>query len=333
MAPKNESEGSASVPFGAVPSVALVIRSFNEERHIGRLLAGVERQDLKPDRIILVDSGSTDATVSIAQQFDRVTVVSITPEEFSFGRALNRGIAACETDIAVFASAHVYPVRTSWLEHLVEPFSDPDVVISYGRQLGDDRSRFTEQQLFNKWFPDSSWHEQDFPFNNNANAAVRISWWRDHPYDESLTGLEDVAAGQVALDDAKKIAYVSEAAIVHVHEENFSRLLNRYRREAIALKKVYPNSTMSVPAAVGLFASNVGTDLFAALKQRRLTAIPDIAVFRLAQFAGGYLGHRQSESVDAQLRRRLYYPRRVWRAPNESNEMGEMIDYTDSKAD
>src|SRR4051812_7090978 len=72
-----------------MPTISVVIRTFNEERHIGRLLVGLKRQSVKPDEIVLVDSGSTDATRFIARPHVS-KLVEISPAEFSFGRALNR---------------------------------------------------------------------------------------------------------------------------------------------------------------------------------------------------------------------------------------------------
>ncbi|MCZ7627103.1 MAG: glycosyltransferase [Candidatus Methylomirabilis sp.] len=66
------------------PACSLVIRCFNEEAHIGRLLTGIMAQTLKDVEIIVVDSGSTDATLSIASQYP-VKILTITPEQFSFG--------------------------------------------------------------------------------------------------------------------------------------------------------------------------------------------------------------------------------------------------------
>jgi rhamnosyltransferase len=45
---------------------SLVIRAYNEEEHIGRLLEGISHQTVRDVEIIQVDSGSTDATASIA---------------------------------------------------------------------------------------------------------------------------------------------------------------------------------------------------------------------------------------------------------------------------
>ena len=105
-------------------NVSIVIRCYNEERHIGRLLSGIMQQTLSDVEIVVVDSGSTDATLTIAARYP-VRVVSMTPEEFSFGRSLNRGIEAASGDHIVICSAHVYPTYRDWLERLLAPFADP----------------------------------------------------------------------------------------------------------------------------------------------------------------------------------------------------------------
>ena len=72
--------------------LSLVIRCLNEEKHIGKLLAGVMEQTVKDVEVVVVDSGSTDATLSIASRFP-VKIVNIKPEDFSFGYALNVGLS------------------------------------------------------------------------------------------------------------------------------------------------------------------------------------------------------------------------------------------------
>jgi len=62
---------------------SVVIRAFNEERHIGRLLRGISEQTMEEVEIIVVDSGSTDKTVSIAGEY-QANIVTIPPSEFTF---------------------------------------------------------------------------------------------------------------------------------------------------------------------------------------------------------------------------------------------------------
>jgi len=154
------------------PACSVIIRAYNEEKHIARLLTGIAQQTVKDVQIILVDSGSKDRTVEIARQFP-VDIVHIRPEEFTFGRSLNRGIEASQADVVVFASAHVYPVYPDWLEKMIEPFANPQMAVVYGKQRGMATTKFSEHQIFQHWFPDRSQPRQDHPFCNNANAAIR----------------------------------------------------------------------------------------------------------------------------------------------------------------
>ncbi len=288
--------------------VSAVIRALNEGKHIGRLLKGFEQQTVKLDEIILVDSGSTDDTVAIAEA-GGCTVVHIDKSEFSFGRALNRGCAAATGDILLFASAHVYPVYDTYVEHIVNAFDRDRVAIAYGRQVGDERTKFSEARVMLKWFPTENIWDQGHPFSNNANAAVLKSVWEDWPYDETLTGLEDLEFAKRAIDKGHKIAYVADAPVVHVHEETWNVTRNRYRREAIAYARIVEGSEMSLPRAVGLAVSNIAGDYVDAAKAGRLrTNVLGIPLFRFAQFIGAWEGFRAPDHVSSRLLERFYYP-------------------------
>ena len=112
-------------------TTSIVIRTLNEAKHLPSLLDSIERQNRLPDEVILVDSGSTDTTVSIAEKHG-LKIVHIPPGDFTFGRALNWGCEAAKGDLLVLVSAHVYALDDNWLEQLVEPFADDRVGLSYG---------------------------------------------------------------------------------------------------------------------------------------------------------------------------------------------------------
>jgi rhamnosyltransferase len=157
--------------------VSAIIRASNEGEHIGRLLTGFEQQTVKLDEIILVDSGSTDDAVAIAEAAV-CTIVQIAKGEFSFGPALNRVCAAASGCILLFASAHVYPVYDTYVEHIVSAFDRVGMAIAYGRHVGDERTKFSESRVMLKWLPTENVWDQGHPFSNNANAAARESVWR-----------------------------------------------------------------------------------------------------------------------------------------------------------
>lgn len=288
---------------------SIIIRAFNEEKHIGKLLDGINCQNTQHNiEIILVDSGSTDNTIRIAEERG-ARIVSIQPEEFSFGRALNLGCQYATGKILLFASAHVYPVYTNWIDKMLESFDDPKVALTYGRQIGNQMSKYSEKRVFAKWFPAISNYDQQIPFCNNANTAIRRSLWEELPYDESLTGLEDLHWASKALKKGYRISYEAEAVIVHVHEETPRKIYNRYYREAIAFKRLKPQAKFNLFDFIYLSLSNTLSDYSAAIQEKVFFKnILEIPAFRILQFWGTYRGYQYIGSLDRNLRKRFYYP-------------------------
>jgi len=319
--------------LSAPTSCSIVIRCFNEEQHIGRLLSGIAQQTITDVETILVDSGSTDATVAIASKFP-VRVLHIAPEEFSFGRSLNLGCRATSRDFIVLASAHVYPVYEDWLASLLAPLADPNVCLSYGKQRGGPTTKYSEHQVFAQWFREESVPRQDHPFCNNANAAVRRSAWEARPYDEQLTGLEDLAWANQALREGLDIAYVASAEVAHIHDETPLDVYNRYRREAMAYRVIFPDEAFGLRDCVKLATANVASDYFHAwhdgVLRDNLLSIP---VFRACQFFGAYRGRSRREPMTDQLRKTFYYPRRFARPARDEPREGarRVIDYSKAR--
>lgn len=309
-------------------SCSIIIRAYNEEKYIGRLLEGIQRQTLKDVEIILVDSGSTDSTVSIAESYG-ARVVRIPSAEFTFGRSLNYGIKEAKREFIVIASAHVYPVYPDWLETLLHPFQDERVAVAYGKQRGPEFAKFSEQQIFHQWYPDLSKLNQETAFCNNANAAIRKSLWEENNYDETLTGLEDLAWAKWAKERGHSIAYVAEAEIIHVHNETPRGVYNRYRREAMALRRIYPEAHFNFYDFLRLTITNILSDLWHAARVREgvlLKNISSIFWFRFMQFHGTRMGHRETSLVTPQLREIFYYAREK-KGKDESKREVEPIQY------
>lgn len=293
---------------GNSPACAVVIRAYNEAEHIGRLLDGLQQQTIKNKEIVLVDSGSTDGTLEIASRYP-VKIVHIQPEDFTFGRSLNLGISHTSTDKVAFASAHVYPVYPDWLDKLLGPLDHPEVGLTYGKQRGTANSYYSEQQIFARWFPGGPQQAQDHPFCNNANAAIRRALWEKRPYDEKLSGLEDLEWANWVINQGYRLVYVPEAEIIHVHQETPRKVYNRYRREAMAFKRIFPQETFNFWDFLQLYFSNVVSDALQARQDRVLTAHwRSILWFRFMQFWGTFQGYRQSGPLTWQLRQTFYYP-------------------------
>ncbi len=291
------------------PACSIVIRAYNEERHIGRLLDGLAQQTVKDRQVILVDSGSTDRTTAIAGE-NKVEIVRIDPKEFSFGRSLNYGIQHAQADHVVICSAHVFPIYPDWLEKLLEPLQDRRVALSYGKQRGNELNHFSEQQIFKHWYPETSEIKQAHPFCNNANAAIQRTLWEKHAYNENLPALEDLAWARWAHDQGYGIAYAADAEVIHVHQENWRGIANRYRREGMAFKQIYPHENFRIFDLLRLFIQNTASDWRVASRLKCWSREwPGVVRFRWMQFLGTYRGYHQSGPLTWQLKQAFYYPR------------------------
>ena len=289
-------------------TTSIIIRALNEESHIGKLLYGIQQQTKLPDEIILVDSGSTDSTLLISSSYG-VKIAKIAKDQFTFGRALNIGCGIASSEILIFLSAHVYPEDKNWLVNILDPFKDPSVVCAYGKQRGNSDTKFSEHQVFLSYFPDEINEVKTNYFCNNANCAIRKKEWEKLNYDESLTGLEDLDWAKKQYLNENKIVYVPEAKIIHVHNENWRQIRNRYKREAIALKKIEPGISMNFINFIYLFLLSSISDISSNKTIKSLLKnIFSIFLFRFNQYLGTFEGLNLKNKDINQLRSTFYYP-------------------------
>ena len=90
--------------------VSIIIRTLNEDAYLGELLEAIDQQK-KPDfsvEIVIVDSGSTDNTLEIAEKFG-ARITTIKKEHFTFGRSLNEGCEFALGELFVLISGHCVP--------------------------------------------------------------------------------------------------------------------------------------------------------------------------------------------------------------------------------
>jgi GT2 family glycosyltransferase len=115
-------------------------------------------------------------------------------------------------------------------------YDDQNAMV-YGRQLGGATSKFSESQDMRRTFGSKRTilKPPNF-FANNANSAIRKDLWQQHPFDESLPGLEDIEWAKYWMEQGYRVVYEPEAAIYHIHEESWRQVRRRYYREALAAR-------------------------------------------------------------------------------------------------
>lgn len=301
------SDFSSAPPYLA----SVVIRTFNEQTHLPRLLEAIAEQELDEQlrvEVVIVDSGSTDDTLAIARSFD-ARITHIRKSEFSFGRSLNVGCRFAEGDALVFVSGHCIPASKRWLAELVAPLREGTVAYTYGRQIGAETTKFSEARLFEKYFPAHSLIPQDGFFCNNANAAITRDAWEEHGFDEALTGLEDMELAQRLVKAGGAVGYVAEAPVHHIHDEGWAQVRHRYEREALAMQRIAPSMHITWLDAARFFTRAVAHDLSAsAVEGSFLRNATNIVKFRSMQYLGTWRGNREHRRLSQRMKLRYYYP-------------------------
>lgn len=227
--------------------VSVIIRVRNAETDLCTCLDAIGHQRVDSGvtvKVVVVDNASTDGSVAVAQQRG-ATVVSISTEEFTWGRALNRGIGAATSDVAVLLSADATPENEHWLTEMLRPFSNPSVAAVYGRQMPRRDAPVDEVVRLKRAFDSlerkltGEGIEDDLRNRrwvcSNACAAVRTPVWHQFPFDEQVPASEEVPWIRAVLASGLHAVYAPRARVLHSHRESVLR-------SAIRTWEFYENS-------------------------------------------------------------------------------------------
>lgn len=288
---------------------SIIIRTLNEAKYLESLIQSIQNQDGSLQwEIIIVDSGSTDETLTIAQKH-ACKIIHINRQEFSFGRSLNIGCDAAQGNILVMISGHCVPCHELWLAQLSKPLIEQQVNYTYGRQIGGETSFYSEKRIFAKYYPAQSQIPQQGFFCNNANAAVLRSAWEQYRFDEELTGLEDMALAKQLTEAGGKIAYVAEACVYHYHQESWRQVERRFEREAIALQNIMPQVHISRWDMLRYIVTSITKDTHHAYQDGVfLSKLPEIIQYRFWQYWGVYKGNHDHRKLSHAQKEAYFYP-------------------------
>ncbi|MEN6426525.1 MAG: glycosyltransferase family 2 protein [Phycisphaerales bacterium] len=225
--------------MGRGMTVSVVIRVRDAARELERCLDALQRQVLSDGgtlEIVVVDNDSKDASRDVAVRHGAV-VVPISRTDFTWGRALNRGIAQTHGDVVLLLSSDATPADETWAQHMIERFAEPNVAIVYGRQLPYPDAPIDERVRLAKTFgSDPISLDRDQHAKNpsakgmlasNACAAIRRTVWEEYPYDEETSGGEEGPFTCQALTRGYRCLYEPSARVYHSHRDGSWRLACR----------------------------------------------------------------------------------------------------------
>ncbi|MBI4830117.1 MAG: glycosyltransferase family 2 protein [Candidatus Lindowbacteria bacterium] len=114
----------------ALPSVSIIIPTYNSSRSLGECLESIRAQDYPAEKleIILVDAGSTDSTLEIAAKMGVRKILQNPLKTGEAGKAV--GIDAASGELIAFIDSDNILDGADWLSKMVLPLENPEIVFS-----------------------------------------------------------------------------------------------------------------------------------------------------------------------------------------------------------
>ena len=121
-----------------MPTVSVVIPTYNCSRFVGDAIESVLAQTRVPDQIIVVNDGSTDDTAAVVQQYRDGRIVYIEQANGGIAAARNRGLSIATGDYIGFLDAD-----DCWLPSMLERQlalleRQPDVICTFANFMRTD---------------------------------------------------------------------------------------------------------------------------------------------------------------------------------------------------
>jgi rhamnosyltransferase len=218
--------------------VYLFIPTLNPGVLWSKVIASIKSQTYPIEKVIIVDSGSTDGTFeeSDAEDFQ---LISIDKEDFDHGGTRQMAVNQfSEADIYVFMTQDAILASSDAIELMVETLKNPKIGMAYGRQLPHLGAKILEShaRLFN--YPPQSQKRslKDAPKYkiktiscSNSYAAYRREAFEEAGGFPSGTILgEDVLIAGSMLLKGWAMRYLAESCVYHSHDYSAKEEFKRY---------------------------------------------------------------------------------------------------------
>lgn len=198
-----------------------------------------QKQILKANQVIVLDSSSSDGTPILAEKAGFL-VHKISKSNFNHGGTRNLAVTFVpdDSEILVFLTQDALFAQCNALERLIDSFQDPEVAAVYGRQLPHKNANLlsAHARLFN--YPEQSIikSKKDIPtlgiktaFISNSFAAYRKSVFDElGGFPENTILAEDMYLAAKIILKGYKIIYNANAIVYHSHNYSFIQEFQRY---------------------------------------------------------------------------------------------------------
>jgi glycosyltransferase involved in cell wall biosynthesis len=282
--------------------ISVVIPVKNGGAALARCLDAVRTQHVEADvEIVVVDSGSTDESVSVARKHG-ARVETIPPSEFGHGRTRNLGVQLARGDVLVFTSQDAYAADAHWLSELVQPLRKGEQRAGvYGRQLPHADATPPERFFLDFLYGAEPRlqrleREEELSFEatlfSNVNAAMPRAVWERFPFADDLIMSEDQEWSRRVLLAGYELVYAPKAAVYHSHAYTIGDAFRRFFDSGVSAERSYVGGTAGSSALRSAARRYAREELAWLWHSGHRRWIPYASAYELAKFLGLQLGRR-----------------------------------------
>jgi glycosyltransferase involved in cell wall biosynthesis len=196
-------------------AISVLLRTYNSAKTLDRVIGGLGQREL--DEVIVVDSGSKDATLEIAGRHGAKIVIAEGP--FNYSKSLNLGFKAAKNPWVLVLSSHSIPVVPALLDVYRQAIAQfpSDVVVGYAPNTLTGRSELNLKSQEAAYYTRDNFMEVE-PESGNGNAIYRYTAWQEYSFDESIRTGEDKAWMSETLRRNYRMAYIPAARTVNQNQ-------------------------------------------------------------------------------------------------------------------
>lgn len=219
--------------------ISVIIPTLNAEHEIEALLIALERQSIRPNEILVVDSASEDKTIELVQKHKIVRLLEIDRQDFNHGTTRDMALNESSGDFVCFLTQDAVPVSDDYLKRLVAPMvEDSNIALVSGRQLPKANARRFEQLVRDFNYPDTpsvrskgdleKFGIKTFFASDTCSAYRRTAYLECGGFDHVNTN-EDMLMAAKFIASGMKVAYEPRAEVYHSHNLTPSQQFARNR--------------------------------------------------------------------------------------------------------
>ncbi|MBK4346699.1 glycosyltransferase [Lacisediminihabitans changchengi] len=254
----SSSEAAADAAAPATLDATVIIPTLDGDRYLAEVLDILAQQDFAGTyEVLVIDSGSTDATLSIVRDRPWVRLHQIPNAEFGHGRTRNLGARLASGRLLAYLSQDAIPGDRSWLARITEPLDPAGVnaVAVVGLQVPRPSCfpllKYEIDGVFAAIGPadrvtvvergDAIPEEEELDrlaFYSDVNSATRREFLLDViPYQDVLYS-EDFAFGKDVILAGYRKAYAPAGFVVHSNDLTLREYRKRVFEETISRRRV-----------------------------------------------------------------------------------------------